>query len=213
MDLGKIFSPPPSKQCRRWRRLWSAMNEKELVRRSKDGDEEAYGALVNAYKAKVFNMAYSLTRNIETADDLAQEVFIKAYVALPKFREKSSFGTWLYRIAINRIKDHLRKGNPAKHIPFEETMSDHTAQEDEIVQRERQMEQQQKSQLIHESLGMLPEKYRLIISLRDIQGFAYEELARILNISPGTVDSRLHRARKMLRKKIEFLLEREGGRL
>jgi RNA polymerase sigma-70 factor (ECF subfamily) len=187
------------------------MDEKELLRRSKDGDEEAFGALVNAYKTKVFNMAYSLTQNREVADDLAQEVFIKAYFALPKFKEKSRFGTWLYRIAMNHNKDYLRKKGPLKQVPFEETLRDPAAEEDELRQKENEMEQRHKRQMIHQVLGTMPEKYKVIISLRDMQGFAYEDIARILNISPGTVDSRLHRARKMLRTKVQRYAQQEGG--
>jgi len=188
------------------------MDEKDLVRQSKAGDEEAFGALVNAYKTKVFNMAYSLTRNREVADDLAQEVFIKAYFALPQFKEKSRFGTWLYRIAMNHSKDYLRKRGPLKQVPFEETMGDPAAQEEEMMQKEREMDQKRKSQVIHDVLGKLPDKYRTILSLRDIQGLSYEDISRILSISPGTVDSRLHRARKMLRTKVRLYSEQEGGR-
>jgi RNA polymerase sigma-70 factor (ECF subfamily) len=189
------------------------MDENDLVRQSKEGDGEAFGALVNAYQAKVFKMAYSLTRNREVADDLAQEVFIKAYFALPKFKEKSQFGTWLYRITINHTKDHLRKTGPLKHVTFEENMGNPAAQKEETIQKEQEMDQKRKSRAIHESLGTLPEKYRTILSLRDMQGFAYEDISRILNISPGTVDSRLHRARKMLRKKVLLCWEKEGGRV
>lgn len=189
------------------------MDEKKLIRRSKAGDQEAFEALVKSYRTKVFNMAYSLTRNREIADDLAQEVFIKAYFALPKFKEKCRFGTWLYRITINHTKDYLRKRSSLKQAPFEETMGDPAAQGDEMMAKEREMEQKQKSQILHDVLGKLPEKYRIIISLRDMQGLAYEDIAAILNISPGTVDSRLHRARRMLRKKVRFFMEKEGGRL
>jgi len=188
------------------------MDEKDLVRRSKEGDEEAFGALVNAYKTKVFNMAYSLTRNREIADDLAQDVFIKAYFALPKFKEKSRFGTWLYRIAMNHSRDYLRKKGPLSQVPFKETIGDPATLDEEMMQKEREMDQKQKHQVIHEALGKLPEKYRTILSLRDMQGFPYEDISRILGISPGTVDSRLHRARKMLRQKVRLYSEKEGGR-
>ena len=76
--------------------------------------------------------------------------------------------------------------------------------------QEQEMEQSQRSQIVHEALGTLPEKFRTIISLRDMQGFAYEDISRILNISPGTVDSRLHRARKMLRAKVRLYAEAGG---
>ena len=188
------------------------MDEKDLIRRSKEGDEGAFGTLVNAYKTKVFNLAYSLTRNREVADDLAQEVFIKAYFALPKFKEKSGFGTWIYRITMNHTKDYLRKTGPFKQVPFDEVMGAPAAQEEEMMEKEREMDQKQKRQIILDVLGKLPEKYQTILSLRDMQGFAYEDISRILGISPGTVDSRLHRARKILRKKVRLYSEKEGER-
>ena len=91
-------------------------------------------------------------------------------------------------------------------------MGDPATDVDEILEKEQEMEQKQQSQIIHDVLGQLPEKYRIILSLRDMQGFAYEDISRILNISPGTVDSRLHRARKMLRTKVRIYAEQEGGR-
>jgi len=188
------------------------MDEKELVRRSKDGDEEAFEALVNAYKTKVFNMAYSLTRNRDAADDLAQEVFIKAYFALPKFKEKSRFGTWLYRIAANHTKDYLRRIGPLKLVSFEEITAIPAEKDNGILQKEKEQEQEQKRKIVHAALDTLPEKYRIIISFRDMQGMAYAEISRILNISPGTVDSRLHRARKMLRRKVRLYAGSEGGK-
>lgn len=188
------------------------MYEKDLIRRSKEGDERAFGTLVNAYKTKVFNMAFSLTRNREVADDLAQEVFIKAYFALPKFKEKSRFGTWIYRITMNHTKDYMRKTGPFKQVPFDESMGDLPNQEEEMVEKERELEWKKKSQTIHKVLDKLPEKYRIILSLRDMQGFAYEDISKILRISPGTVDSRLHRARKMLRTKVRLYCDKEGER-
>ena len=85
------------------------MEEKALVQRSKEGDEEAFSALVNKYKTKVFRLVFSFIHDRDIADDLTQETFIKAYLALPKFRLESEFGTWLYRISLNHTKDYLRK--------------------------------------------------------------------------------------------------------
>jgi len=188
------------------------MDEKDLVQKSQEGNEEAYGILVETYKTKVFNMAYSLTLNREIADDLAQEVFIKAYYALPKFKGKAAFSTWLHQITMNHTKDYLRKASRMRQVPFEETKGDLSTQEDKAEKREREEDLAQKKKIVHEAIVTLPEKYRIILSLRDIQGLPYEEISRLLNISPGTVDSRLHRARKMLKKKIIPFLEKEGGR-
>jgi RNA polymerase sigma-70 factor (ECF subfamily) len=188
------------------------MEEKELVLRTIEGDEEAFGVLVKKYRTKVFNLAYSLTHDRDVADDLAQESFIKAYFALPRFKLKSGFGTWLYRIAVNTVKDYLRKKGKIKKVSFEKEIDHLAIQEDEMKKKEIKQQEEQNRRLVREAIQSLPEKYQLILSLRDIQGFSYGEIADILNISPGTVDSRLHRARKNLRKKIGLFLIRKGGK-
>jgi RNA polymerase sigma-70 factor (ECF subfamily) len=188
------------------------MEEKELVRQSKEGNEEAFASLVKKYKTKVFNLAWSLTRDRETADDLAQEAFIKAYYALPTFQLKSEFGTWLYRITVNHVKDYLRKKSKVSKMLFEKMKELPLVQENEIIKKENEQIIEQRKKFVHQCLQTIPEKYKLILSLRDIQGFSYAEITKILKISPGTVDSRLHRARKMLRKKLApFFIQRGGN--
>jgi len=186
------------------------MEEQSLVRKSLSGEQEAFGLLVNKYQRKVFNLAYSMTRNRETADDLAQEIFIKAYCALKNFKFKSEFGTWLYRIAMNHIKDYLRSGGKVRMIPFEDQVENEDDQEDETMKMEYDQETEQRQKIVHEGIRSLPEKYQIILSLRDIQGFSYSEISQILRLSAGTVDSRLHRARKMLKNNISPFFSLRG---
>jgi len=186
------------------------MEEIQLVRLAQQGSEDAFEALVTKYQPKVFSMAMSFTRNREVADDVAQDVFLKAYLALPKFHAKSEFGTWLYRIAVNHIKDVLRKKGRAREIPLDEVRE--IAADDGSAERaEMEKEAAVRRDLVHKFVASLPEKYRVIITLRDIQGMPYDEIAAILHLSPGTVDSRLHRARKMLRARLAPYFSREGG--
>jgi RNA polymerase sigma-70 factor (ECF subfamily) len=186
------------------------MEEKELIRLSQKGDGEAFGHLVERYKGKVFSLAYGWTRNRAVADDLAQEIFIKAYFSLPKFKFKSEFGTWLYRIAVNHIKDYLRKNKiRQKEISLEEVGRAIASEQGDRPEEEQTGEKRR--ELVWGALARLPEKYRVILTLRDIQGLSYEEIARILHLSPGTVDSRLFRARKRLREKLTASLARKGG--
>ncbi len=187
------------------------MDEKELIRQAAEGSEDAFGVLVKKYRTKMFNLAYSMIRNRETADDIAQDVFIKAYIYLSKFKYKSSFGTWLYRIAVNTVKDHLRKESRVNKISFDERLASPDIQEDEVVIKEEELEGERRKKLLHRAIQALPEKHRTILTLRDIQGVSYKEITGILNISPGTVDSRLYRARRMLRKKAACLPSQTGG--
>jgi RNA polymerase sigma-70 factor (ECF subfamily) len=187
------------------------MDEKQLVKLAQDGSREAFEALVAKYQSKVFSMALSFIRNREAADDAAQEVFLKAYLALPKFHLKSEFGTWLYRIAVNHVRDVLRKKGRAREVSLEDVREISVADEDTLERAEVEQEAEARRNLVQRIVQSLPEKYRVILTLRDIQGLPYEEISRILRLSPGTVDSRLHRARKMLRQKLASYLSPQGG--
>jgi RNA polymerase sigma-70 factor (ECF subfamily) len=187
------------------------MEEKQLVRLAQDGSAEAFEELVHKYQSKVFSMAMSMIRNREAADDAAQEVFLKAYIALPKFHLKSEFGTWLYRIAVNHIKDVLRKRGRAKEVSIEDVREIPAADGNAVETAEVERETETRRSLVQKSVQALPDKYRVILTLRDIQGLPYDEISKILRLSPGTVDSRLHRARRVLRRRLAPCLGGEGG--
>jgi RNA polymerase sigma-70 factor (ECF subfamily) len=187
------------------------MEDTALVERARQGSRDAFEDLVKRYERKVFHLAYGFVQDRAAADDLAQEVFIKAYFALPKFQAKSEFGTWLYRIAVNHVKDHLRKAARKKEVSLEEIGDLPFVGVDEVREREDMRAQDERKKVIFRVLQGLPEKYRTILTLRDVQGLSYEEVAGMLAISRGTVDSRLHRARKMLRKKMGPYLTPQGG--
>lgn len=182
------------------------MDERELIERSQAGDGEAFGLLVERYKGKVFSLAYGFTRDRALADDLAQEIFIKAYLSLSKFKAMSGFGTWLYRVAVNHIKDYLRKNKKRlREISLEEA-GDRVHASADFGPEELSLREQRR-EVIQAALDGLPDKYRIILTLRDIDGLSYEDISRILGLSPGTVDSRLHRARRKLREKLAGRLD------
>ncbi len=186
------------------------MDEKELIQRSQAGDGEAFGVLVERYKGKVFSLAYGFTRDRVAADDLAQEVFIKAYYSLPKFKGMSGFGTWLYRIAVNHAKDFLRKNRQRLREVSIQDVGEPALTPPNASPEENRVEEGRRT-VIREALARLPEKYRVILTLRDIDGLSYEDISGILKLAPGTVDSRLHRARRKLREKLAGRLGRQGG--
>jgi RNA polymerase sigma-70 factor (ECF subfamily) len=187
------------------------MEERQLVRLAQEGSPAAFEELVTKFQPKVFSMALSFTRNREAADDLAQEIFLKAYLALPRFHGKSEFGTWLYRISMNHIKDFLRKKGRAKEVSLDDVAEVAFSDREQAERADEERETEARRTLVQKFVQGLPEKYRVILTLRDIQGLAYEDISRILRLSPGTVDSRLHRARRMLRVKLAPYLTGEGG--
>lgn len=188
------------------------MDENQAVRLAQQGDQEAFAMLVKAYQNRVFGLAVNVVHNRETADDLAQEIFLKAYLSLSKFRFESEFGTWIYQIAINHIRDYLRKHKKEKNdLRLDDIPEPGLPEKEASLQLAEQQEAERRRRLLRQKLEEMPEKYRLIISLRDIQGLSYEEIGKILKLSPGTVDSRLHRARRLLRKKLAPFLSQGGG--
>lgn len=189
---------------------WDRMEDRQLVERARDGARDAFEALVRKYEAKVYHLAYGFVQDRAAADDLAQEVFLKVYLSLEKFHFRSEFGTWLYRLAVNHIKDHLRKTARKREVSLDEVSEAAFPAFDDVREREEARIQDERRKAVLKVLETLPPKYRLILTLRDVEGLSYETIAETLGISPGTVDSRLYRARKMLLRKMTPHLDMEG---
>lgn len=178
------------------------MNEKERIRRAKNGDQAAFEELVSAYEKKIYNMGLRYTGSQQDALDICQEVFLRLFRFIGQFNEASSFSTWLYRIAVNVCKDTIRKKQKVVELSFEVEdeegnyeveVSDLRYNPEDSVQR-----RELRHQILH-AIAELPEKYREIIILRDINGLSYEEISRCLELEEGTVKSRISRAREKLR--------------
>ena len=150
------------------------MEEKQLVRLAQEGSPAAFEELVAKYQPKVFSMALSFTRNREAADDLAQEVFLKAYLALPRFHGKSEFGTWLYRISINHVRDFLRKKGRAKEVSLDDVPEVSVSDREQAEKAERERETEARRTLVQTFVQALPEKYRVILTLRESGASAKE---------------------------------------
>jgi RNA polymerase sigma-70 factor (ECF subfamily) len=186
------------------------MDEKTLVERSQEGRRDAFEELVRMYSQKVFALAYGFVRDRASADDLAQDIFLKAYQALPSFRAESGFGTWIYRIAVNHVKDYLRKSARRPTVSLDEVGESAAASDGGAEIRVRERDEENRRRDVLRALETLPPKYRMILTLRDVEGLPYEEVARVLGLALGTVDSRLFRARRMLREKMIPHLGRKG---
>lgn len=169
------------------------------------GEERAFKVLVERYQERIRNLIYSVLRDPEVIDDLAQDIFIKVYEALPRFRFESSLYTWLYRITINKTRDEIRKKRVRRVFSFE---SLEKKAEREISERlSVEPYDFEPKEIVSAGLRTLPEKFRMPIILKDIDGRSYEEIAEILECRIGTVKSRLSRGRTMLRDVLKPMLE------
>ena len=164
-----------------------------LVKRFIDGDKTSFRILVQRHKEKVRNIIYLTVNNGSIVDDIAQEVFITVYRNLKNFRFQSQFTTWLYRITVNKCKDHLRKLRVRKiFIPVNEG--------DDYPDEPNTVESDNISEVVTNAIGKLPVKLRIPLILKDIEGFSYQEIAESINCEIGTVKSRIFRAREGLKK-------------
>ena len=176
--------------------------ELTVIRRVQHGDVEAFELLVAAYEKNVFNVALQMTGNREDAQDMTQEAFIKAYSSLSSFRGDSRFSSWLYRIVANVCLDFKRRQSrrPSASLTVEDDEGESVQLDiaDESQSPETLLEQKMTREAVREGLQQLPDEQRQILLLREIQGLSYEEIGEALQLEPGTVKSRIFRARKKL---------------
>lgn len=188
------------------------MTESELVRAARSGDQSAFEALVKANQAMAYQLAYRMTGNPEDAADLTQEAFLNAWRGLAAFDGRASFSTWLYRLTSNACIDFLRREK--RRISLSMTLEDKEDEEgrqadlpDQRFSPERELEKKEAAEALRRGLAALTPEYREILTLRELEGYSYQELSRKLGLEEGTVKSRLARARLALR---EFL-QKDGN--
>lgn len=183
----------------------------ELVRRVQSGDKAAYDILVLKYQHKIANLISRYVRNPAEVQDVSQEAFIKAYRGLANFRGDSAFYTWLYRIAINTAKNYLvsmGRRTPSVAIDAQDAEQyDSGSALREYGTPERQLLAEEIGETVRSSIQQLPEELRLAITLRELEGLSYEEIALVMNCPIGTVRSRIFRAREVIEKKLKPLLD------
>ena len=185
--------------------------DQELVVRVQQGDNKAFDMLVLKYQLRLSKLVSRFLRNQSDVPDVVQEAFIKAYRALPNFRGDSAFYTWLYRIAINTAKNHLvaqSRKNPANSIDVQDA-EDYGASEwlKEYASPEREALASELEATIHQAMGDLPSDLREAITLREIEGLSYEDIAAVMDCPIGTVRSRIFRAREAIDSKLAPILD------
>ncbi len=188
--------------------------DEELVRLYLEGDGAAFEELVGRYEAVIMNMAYRLLGNRTDAADVCQEVFVLLLRKLGSFRGEAKFSTWLYRVSLNACHDYARKSrrhvsiseSPGEDLPdIEQRLAD-----DGLDSPEASTERAELQKTVREGIARLPYKFKEVIYLHDLNGYNYKEVAEILDISLGTVKSRLNRARTRLAKELEDYREQMG---
>jgi RNA polymerase sigma-70 factor (ECF subfamily) len=170
-----------------------------LVERVQSGDKKAFELLVSKYQRKLMRLVSRLVRDQAEAEDVVQEAFIKAYRALPQFRGDSAFYTWLYRIGINTAKNYLVTQGRRAPTSTE-------ADAEDINTPESMMATKQIAETVNVAMDALPEELRMAITLREIEGLSYDEIAEAMGCPIGTVRSRIFRAREAIAEKLRPLL-------
>jgi len=176
--------------------------EHDIVERAKRGDDSAFELLVAENQKQVYNLALRMVKNEDDAFDVAQEAFLRAYSALPRFRGDSKFSVWLYRLTSNISIDFLRKRRRENIVSLsfanEEDETEEIEIPDERFDPQTELERRELRSRVSKGLDELPSEYRQILVLRELSGLTYEEIAETLSLEAGTVKSRLFRARKRL---------------
>lgn len=190
-------------------------SDTDLIVQCQAGDLAAFDTLVERHQNKIFNLCYWMLGNRDEAADAAQDAFIRAYRSLPNFRGDSAFGTWLHRIAVNTALDAANRRKRAP-LPYTDVISaadceeetpdiDSTPAQTDLAQSEPALAalRHERHVAVREALARLPENFRQVLVLFEIEGYAYEEIAGVLDLPLGTIKSRINRARLRLRDELQ----------
>ena len=175
------------------------MNDDQLIEQTLEGNRDAFGELVTKYQVRLYNTMIQVVGSTEDAYDVTQDAFMQAYLRLDTFRRSSKFYTWLYRIAFN-----VAIGMRRRYRTHRMTESLQQEMHERLVDRENRPDEnlisKENIKTVRDAVDRLDDEFRSVIVLRELEEFSYEEIAEILDIPIGTVRSRLHRARMMIRE-------------
>ena len=202
LGAGKRVVPDPARETEQTIDL-QHVDDETLVARVQHGDAAAFDVLVQRYKERLYATVYHMTSNHEDANDLVQEAFIKAYKSISSFKRESSFYTWVYRIAVNRTINHLKRRKNRYHFSLDD-VDTHIQNDPDFVELMSHVTPRREVGLIelqeklNEALQKLSEAHRAVVVMHDVQGMTHADIAKVMKCSEGTVRSRLFYARQQL---------------
>jgi RNA polymerase sigma-70 factor, ECF subfamily len=188
------------------------MDDRALINRLKQGEEEAFREVVRRHQSLVLNCAYKFLRNTESAEDLTQEVFVEVFESIGSFRAEAQLSTWIYRItvtkALNRLKSLKRKKRFAAVLSLSSD-PDQPLQLRDPTTPDEVLENRERAEILTRALEKLPANQRIAFTLSRAEGMSYEQIAKVMNTSLASVESLIHRARVSLRKKLSAYYHRQ----
>jgi RNA polymerase sigma-70 factor, ECF subfamily len=191
------------------------MSEAEIIKKLRQGNENAFRELVGNYQRMVVNTCFGLLHNTEDAEDVAQEVFIEVFRSVENFRADSKISTWLYRIAVNRSLNFIRDNKKRKWFQsFDDVVESKKEMLNQLNHQsaddpESELENSQRAIILHEAIDSLPENQRVAFTLNKYEDLAYKEISEVMNLSISSVESLIHRAKKNLQKKLHHCYKKK----
>ncbi|MFZ1700285.1 MAG: sigma-70 family RNA polymerase sigma factor [Pyrinomonadaceae bacterium] len=188
------------------------LSDHQLIDATKGGDESAFGEIMNRYRGPITNYLYRFLNDYEEAVDLAQETFVRVYFALDRYHTEYAFSTYIYRIATNLAISEIRRRKRRRLLSLTGLFQTEEGQDiefqppDKGILPDAELVEGERSEVIGRAIAALPEKYRVPVVLRDIEGRTYEEIAEIMELGLGTTKSRISRGRGLLKEKLKHYL-------
>lgn len=180
------------------------MQELELIERLKKGDDSAFKIIVNTWQDMVYNTSLGIVQNAEDAEDVAQEVFVQVYESIGQFKGDSKFSTWLYRIAITKSLDHIRKKKRKKRFAFLQSIFGNNEEEvrhqPDFHHPGISLENKEKAAILFRAIDKLPDNQKTAFTLHKLEGLSYQEVSEIMESTVSSVESLMHRAKANLKK-------------
>jgi RNA polymerase sigma-70 factor (ECF subfamily) len=191
------------------------LSDQELIKQLKEGNESAFKIIVEKWQDMVFNTCMGLVQDANDAEDVAQEVFIQVYESVEQFKGESKFSTWLYRIAVTKSLDHLRKKKRKKRFAFLQSLFG--VNEEEVIQDPEfhhpgvKLENKEQAAVLFNAISKLPDNQKAAFTLHKLEGLSYQEVAEALSTTVSSVESLMHRARGNLRKILTNYYQKNNG--